>query len=139
VSERVDLREFVGAFVVEAEELIALANAALLDIEAGNASGAVRPKSVRDLFRALHTIKGLASMIGVEPIVEIAHALESLVRTADRGTAAPSTSRSRACARSRIACARSPRIDRPSRRRRCSSRRSPGPRRRPPRRPHRRR
>ncbi|HET9624596.1 MAG TPA: Hpt domain-containing protein, partial [Kofleriaceae bacterium] len=84
MSERVDLLEFVGAFVVEAEELVAAANAALLDIEAGVSAGAARPKAVRDLFRALHTIKGLASMIGVEPIVEIAHALETLTRTADR-------------------------------------------------------
>jgi two-component system chemotaxis sensor kinase CheA len=84
VSERVDLREFVGAFVVEAEELVASANASLLDIEAGSAAGTAKPKAVRDLFRALHTIKGLASMIGVEPIVEVAHALETLLRTADR-------------------------------------------------------
>ncbi|HEX4423037.1 MAG TPA: ATP-binding protein [Kofleriaceae bacterium] len=84
MSERVDLREFVGAFVVEAEELVAAANASLLDIEAGSAAGTAKPKAVRDLFRALHTIKGLASMIGVEPIVEIAHALETLLRTADR-------------------------------------------------------
>lgn len=84
MSERVDLHEFVGAFVVEAEELVGVANAALLEVEAANAAGTAKPKAVRDLFRALHTIKGLAAMIGVEPIVEIAHALETLIRTADR-------------------------------------------------------
>jgi two-component system chemotaxis sensor kinase CheA len=63
---------------------VALATASLVDIESANASGESRPKSVRELFRALHTIKGLASMIGVEPIVEIAHALETLVRAADK-------------------------------------------------------
>ena len=86
MTDRVDLHEFVGAFVVEAEELVGAANTALLAIEAGNAAGAAKPRSVRDLFRALHTIKGLASMIGVEPVVEIAHALETLVRTADRSS-----------------------------------------------------
>jgi two-component system chemotaxis sensor kinase CheA len=84
VTERVDLREFVGAFVVEAAELLTAANQALLDIEAGHAEGTLRPKAVRDLFRALHTIKGLAGMVGVEAIVEIAHGLETLIRTADR-------------------------------------------------------
>lgn len=85
MSERVDLQEFIGGFVVEAEELVAASNAALLEIEAGNAEGTTRPKSVRELFRALHTIKGLAGMVGVEPIVEISHALETIVRNADRG------------------------------------------------------
>jgi two-component system chemotaxis sensor kinase CheA len=84
VSERVDLQEFLGAFVVEAEELVVTANTSLLEIEVAIGQGTSRPRAVRDLFRALHTIKGLASMIGVEPIVELAHALETLVRAADR-------------------------------------------------------
>ena len=84
MSERVDLQEFVGGFVAEAVELVAAASESLKEIEAANAAGTTRPKSVRDLFRALHTIKGLAGMIGVEPIVEIAHAMETLVRAAER-------------------------------------------------------
>ncbi len=85
MSDRVDLQEFIGGFVAEADELVAAATGFLLEIEAANAAGSSRPKAVRDLFRALHTIKGLAAMIGVEPIVEISHALETLLRTADKG------------------------------------------------------
>lgn len=85
MSERVDLQDFVDAFVVEAEELVATTNACLLEIEIAIGDGTSRPRAVRDLLRALHTIKGLASMIGVEPIAEIAHALETLVGAADRG------------------------------------------------------
>jgi two-component system chemotaxis sensor kinase CheA len=81
MSEPVDLQDFIGGFVVEAEELLATANSCLLEIEA---AGGAKPKAVRDLFRALHTIKGLAGMVGVEPIMEIAHVLETLLRTADR-------------------------------------------------------
>lgn len=81
---RVDLQEFVGAFVVEVDELVVTANAALLEIDAAIARGTARPRAVRDLFRALHTIKGLAGMIGVAPIVELAHALETLIRASDR-------------------------------------------------------
>jgi two-component system chemotaxis sensor kinase CheA len=84
VSERVDLREFIGGFVVEAAELVTAANASLLEIETANADGTSRPKAVRDLFRALHTIKGLAGMVGIEAIVEIAHGLETIIRAADR-------------------------------------------------------
>ncbi len=84
MSSPVDLSEFITGFVAESDELVAAATTALLDIETGNARGITRPKSVRDLFRALHTIKGLAGMIGVEPIVLIAHELETLVRAADQ-------------------------------------------------------
>lgn len=84
MSDRIDLREFVGGFIAESDELVAAANASLAQIETANKEGTSRPRAVRDLFRALHTIKGLAGMIGVEPIVEIAHALETLVRNADR-------------------------------------------------------
>ena len=84
MTERVDLQEFIGGFVVEAEELLATANACLLEIDAAITAGGSKPKAVRELFRALHTIKGLAGMVGVEPIMEIAHALETLLRTADR-------------------------------------------------------
>jgi len=84
VTDRVDVREFIAGFIAESDELVALANASLLEIEAANLAGRSRPRAVRELFRALHTIKGLAGMIGVEPIVELAHALETLVRTADR-------------------------------------------------------
>lgn len=84
MTEPIDLREFIGGFVVEAQEVVATANTSLLEIEAANRDGTSRPRAVRDLFRALHTMKGLAGMIGVESIVVIAHALETLVRTADR-------------------------------------------------------
>ncbi|MEO8553072.1 MAG: chemotaxis protein CheW [Kofleriaceae bacterium] len=85
MSERVDLQEFIGGFVVEAEELLTTANACLLELDAAIGQGLSKPKAVRELFRALHTIKGLAGMVGVEPIMELAHALETLLRTADRG------------------------------------------------------
>ncbi len=84
MSDRVDLQEFIGGFVAEAEELVAVSHALLVEIETANVGGTLRPKAVRDLFRALHTIKGLAGMVGVEPIVEISHALETLLRLADR-------------------------------------------------------
>ncbi|HEX4451306.1 MAG TPA: Hpt domain-containing protein, partial [Kofleriaceae bacterium] len=84
MTDRVDLQEFLGGFVAEAEELVATANSLLLEIDAATATGHARPRALKDLFRALHTMKGLAGMVGIESIVEIAHALENLVRAAEQ-------------------------------------------------------
>ncbi|HUQ01675.1 MAG TPA: ATP-binding protein [Kofleriaceae bacterium] len=84
MSDRIDLHEFIGGFVVEAEELITSANASLLALEEAAVEGRPHLRAVRDLFRAMHTVKGLAGMVGVEPIVDLAHALETIIRSADR-------------------------------------------------------
>lgn len=84
MTDRIDLTEFIGGFVSEAEELIGSSHALLIEIDAACVAGTLRPKAVRDLFRALHTIKGLAGMVGVQPVVVVAHALETLLRAADK-------------------------------------------------------
>jgi two-component system chemotaxis sensor kinase CheA len=68
----------------EAEDHLTATNANLLSMEASAAKGQATPRQVRELFRSLHTIKGLAAMVGIEPIVEIAHAMEAVLREADR-------------------------------------------------------
>jgi len=78
------LREFVGAYVVEAEEHVETASRQLLAIESAAASGQPNLRAIREAFRALHTIKGLSAMVGVEQVVTIAHRMEALLRTADR-------------------------------------------------------
>ncbi|HEX8954127.1 MAG TPA: chemotaxis protein CheW [Polyangia bacterium] len=80
----VDLGEFRSAFIVEAEELLSTANSNLLAVENAIGTGAGTARAVRELFRAVHTIKGLAAMVGVEPIVAVAHRLETALRAADR-------------------------------------------------------
>lgn len=81
----VDLSEFASAFVAEATENLEVAGQRLLAIEAAARTGGPQLRHVREVFRALHTIKGLAAMVGVEPIVVISHRMESILRTADRG------------------------------------------------------
>lgn len=78
------LTEFVGAFVAEAEELLSLANAQLLAVEEAERQGRVHARGIREAFRAVHTIKGLAGMVGVEPIVTVAHRMEALLRHAEK-------------------------------------------------------
>jgi two-component system chemotaxis sensor kinase CheA len=87
LNPKVDLSEFISGFLAEADELLALANQSLLAAETAAKSGGSSPRSVRDAFRALHTIKGLSAMVEVEPIVALAHRMETLLRGADQGAA----------------------------------------------------
>ena len=72
---RVDLSEFLSGFLAEAEEHLQSINSNLMLADAAIRRREPSPRAVRDLFRSLHTIKGLAGMVGVEPIVELAHVL----------------------------------------------------------------
>jgi len=79
-----ELSEFTGAFVAEADELLANATTQLLAAEEAGRKDQPHPRGVREAFRAVHTIKGLAGMVGVEPIVAVAHRMEATLRRADR-------------------------------------------------------
>lgn len=84
-----DLKEFLTAYLVEAEEHVSLANERLLALEAAQRRGTHDPKALREVYRALHTIKGLSAMVGVEPIVDISHRIEAFLRGFDRSGLAP--------------------------------------------------
>jgi two-component system, chemotaxis family, sensor kinase CheA len=81
------LAEFVSAYVLEAEEHLTSANSHLLAIESAIRAGESNLRGVREVFRALHTVKGLSAMVGVEPIVVLSHRMEALLRSADRSQA----------------------------------------------------
>jgi two-component system chemotaxis sensor kinase CheA len=80
----IDFREFIAGFLAETDELLRGASTHLIEVEQAARDGQPHPRGVRELFRALHTIKGLAAMVGVEPIVDLAHSMESVLRAADR-------------------------------------------------------
>lgn len=80
-----DFSEFRSTFLGEAEELLTSANHELLAIETALRTGDGHARSVRELFRAIHTMKGLSAMVGIEPIVVVAHRLESVLRDANNG------------------------------------------------------
>jgi two-component system chemotaxis sensor kinase CheA len=81
------LAEFVSAYVLEAEEHLGAANTHLLATERALRAGESNLRGVREVFRALHTVKGLSAMVGVEPIVTLSHRMEALLRSADRSQA----------------------------------------------------
>lgn len=84
MSNNINLKEFLNAYLAEADEHLALANRMLLEVDAAVREGQSNPRAVRELFRALHTLKGLSAMVGVEPVVAIAHRMENSLRGADR-------------------------------------------------------
>ena len=80
----VDLQQFLAGYLAEVEEHLSSSTQKLNAVDAAARAGQSHPLAVRELYRALHTIKGLSAMVGVEPIVTLAHELESLLRGADR-------------------------------------------------------
>ncbi|RYZ40851.1 MAG: chemotaxis protein CheA, partial [Myxococcaceae bacterium] len=79
-----EFAEFLPAYLAEVDELLASAQRDLLAVEDAVRRGAAQPRAVRELFRALHTIKGLSAMVDVEPIVSLAHWMEASLRVADQ-------------------------------------------------------
>jgi two-component system chemotaxis sensor kinase CheA len=82
--ERLDLGEFIAGYLAEAEDHLASANVNLLALDQSLKKQEKNPRAVRELFRSLHTLKGLSAMVGAEPIVDISHEMETLLRNADR-------------------------------------------------------
>lgn len=93
MNEKLDRREFVAGYLVEAEEHLRASVAHLLAIESTLNKNEAQPRRVRELFRAMHTLKGLSAMVGVDPVVDIAHELEAILRVADQnaGRLAPTS------------------------------------------------
>jgi two-component system chemotaxis sensor kinase CheA len=67
-------------FMVEAEEIIETVDQSLfsLDSEKKSDSG-ISPNTVHSLFRAIHTLKGTAGMVGLIPVSNLAHRMEDLL------------------------------------------------------------
>lgn len=64
-------------FISEAEELLDELGRDLRAFDA--AGGNVRPETINKIFRGVHSLKGLAGMLGFTAISELSHALEDLL------------------------------------------------------------
>ena len=71
-----DIKKFIGRFVDEAKDHLGRLNGDLSALEQGAASA----EQVNSLFRSAHTIKGSSRMLKLEPITQLAHSLEDLLR-----------------------------------------------------------
>ena len=76
--------EFIGQFIrdyyVEADDHLAVLRRVLLTLESSEEP--VDERTNADLFRALHTLKGLSGMVGFAEVERLAHALEDRFRAA---------------------------------------------------------
>ena len=70
-----DLSKYAALFLAESREHLKSCNSSLLEWERDPA--AVEP--VDRLFRAIHTIKGMAATMGYAPVARLAHAAENLL------------------------------------------------------------
>ncbi|PCK07121.1 MAG: chemotaxis protein CheA [Alteromonadaceae bacterium] len=70
--------ESLQVFADEAEDLLALAEQALLNLDNLN-NEAETLEGVNDLFRTFHTIKGAAGLFGLDAIVKFTHIVESVL------------------------------------------------------------
>lgn len=77
MSESDDMAAYREVFESESREFLQLMNDALLRLE--SAPSDLAP--VDEVFRAAHSLKGMAAAMGYESIAEVAHHLENLVDT----------------------------------------------------------
>src|SRR5688500_7356800 len=66
-------------FFSEAQEIIEGLGRDLLAVDEAQRSGRVDPDLVNDLFRAVHTLKGLAGLFGATRMSTLSHELEGLL------------------------------------------------------------
>jgi Chemotaxis protein histidine kinase and related kinases len=64
-------------FTSEAEELLDTLSRDLVEFEAQGKN--VRPEVINKIFREVHSLKGLAGMLGFSEISELSHSLEDML------------------------------------------------------------
>src|SRR3954467_15979108 len=82
-----DLSKYAALFLAESREHLTACNSSLLEWERDPSAA----EPVDRLFRAIHTIKGMAATMGYAPVAQLAHASENLLDALRQGrlTATP--------------------------------------------------
>jgi len=81
----VDLSQYAELFLAESREHLSACNQLLLEWERSPTSA----EPVGGLFRAVHTIKGMAATMGYAKVADLAHRMENLLDHLRRGGRAP--------------------------------------------------
>src|SRR6266704_387518 len=81
-----DLSQYAELFLAESREHLSACNQLLLEWERAPAS----PAPVAGVFRAVHTVKGMAATMGYARVTDLAHRTENLLDLLRRG-ARPAT------------------------------------------------
>ena len=78
-----DLQALIECFLQEPAETLARAETNILRLEANPADN----KSIEEVFRAVHTIKGSSAGVGLKGLASFTHELESLLSQVKKGRA----------------------------------------------------
>jgi len=81
-----DLSQYAELFLAESREHLSACNQLLLEWERHPAS----PEPVGGIFRAVHTVKGMAATMGYGRVADLAHRMENLLDQLRRGGQKPS-------------------------------------------------
>ncbi len=76
-----EMAEILESFIVETREILERLGQDLMLLEKGNAGGEL----LNTIFRAVHTIKGTSSFLGLEQMTELAHVFEDVLNKLRRG------------------------------------------------------
>src|SRR5215813_9077434 len=66
-------------FLSEAQEIVDVLGRDLLSLDEGVRASKVDPSLINDVFRAVHTLKGLAGLFGATRMASLSHELEELL------------------------------------------------------------
>jgi two-component system chemotaxis sensor kinase CheA len=80
-----DLSQYAELFLAESREHLSACNHLLLEWERNPAS----PEPLAGIFRAVHTVKGMAATMGYARVAELAHRMENLLDRLRRGGGEP--------------------------------------------------
>ncbi len=77
----IDMSQYMDIFLEESKEHLNILNENLLELEknAGNTS------SLNEIFRAAHTLKGMASTMGFEDVADLTHHMENVLSALKEG------------------------------------------------------
>ena len=89
MSEQLTSHKAVQEFLAEAEEIVEQFGSELADLADIADGGELNPDLLNSIFRAAHSLKGLAGMFGFSDIAELSHNMENMLDSLRLGRISP--------------------------------------------------
>jgi two-component system chemotaxis sensor kinase CheA len=81
--------QIISTFKVELAELMQTISDGLLQLEKPQLTAEERQSTIREVFRAAHSLKGAARAVGITSIEQLGHGLENILSDLQRGAITP--------------------------------------------------
>ena len=82
-----NIGDYKDSFLTEAREYLSALNNSLVLLEKDQAQS----EAIHEIFRAAHTLKGMAATMGYDPMVRLTHQMETVLEPIRSGTRSIST------------------------------------------------